>query len=76
MCLNHPELVHKHPALLVSPVTMYIIAHAKWLGLIQLAVGEDKAKNISRAVEKVKEASLNGANIVVLPVIAYERQYE
>ena len=22
MCLNHPELVHKHPALLVSPVTM------------------------------------------------------
>ena len=23
MCLNHPELVHKHPAYLVSPVTMY-----------------------------------------------------
>ena len=22
MCLNHPELVHKHPAYLVSPVTM------------------------------------------------------
>ena len=22
MCLNHPELEHKHPALLVSPVTM------------------------------------------------------
>ena len=25
MCLNHPELLHKHPALLVSPVTMYIV---------------------------------------------------
>ena len=23
MCLNHPELLQKHPALLVSPVTMY-----------------------------------------------------
>ena len=24
MCLNHPDLWHKHPALLVSPVTRYI----------------------------------------------------
>ena len=24
MCLNHPELVHKHPAHLVSPVTLLL----------------------------------------------------
>ena len=38
------------------------------LGLVQLAVGSDKATNLSRAVEKVREASQNGANIVALPV--------
>ena len=38
------------------------------LGLIQLAVGSDKATNLSRAVEKVREAAQNGANIVALPV--------
>ena len=38
------------------------------IGLVQLAVGSDKATNLSRAVEKVREASQNGANIVALPV--------
>ena len=43
-------------------------AHRLRLALVQLAVGKDKATNLRRAVEKVREASQNGANIVVLPV--------
>ena len=43
-------------------------AHRLRLALVQLAVGKDKVTNIRRAVEKVREASQNGANIVVLPV--------
>lgn len=38
------------------------------LGLIQLAVGSDKATNLSRAAEKVREAARNGSKIVALPV--------
>ena len=38
------------------------------LALIQLAVGADKAANIRRACQKVKEAVQNGAGMVVLPV--------
>lgn len=38
------------------------------VALVQLAVGKDKATNLSRAAEKVREASQNGANIVALPV--------
>lgn len=37
------------------------------LGLIQLATGPDKLKNLERAAAKVKEAALNKADIVVLP---------
>jgi len=37
------------------------------LGLIQLAVGVNKAANIQRACDKVKEAVANGANVVSLP---------
>ena len=43
-------------------------AHRLRLALIQLAVGKNKATNLCRAAEKVREASQNGANIVVLPV--------
>ena len=38
------------------------------IALIQLAVGPDKATNLSRAAEKVREASKHGANFVALPV--------
>ena len=38
------------------------------VALVQLAVGADKATNLSRATEKVREASKNGANVVALPV--------
>lgn len=38
------------------------------LALVQLAVGSDKATNLGRAAEKVREASQNGAKIVALPV--------
>ena len=37
------------------------------LGLIQLAVGANKAANVKRAVDKVQEAVRNGANVVSLP---------
>ncbi len=38
------------------------------LALIQLAVGGDKAANLTRAEGLVREAAQNGANIVSLPV--------
>jgi len=37
------------------------------VGLIQLASGADKAKNLAHAREKVLEASKSGADIIVLP---------
>lgn len=43
-------------------------AHRFRVALVQLAVGKDKATNLIRAAEKVREASQNGANIVALPV--------
>jgi len=38
------------------------------LALIQLATTADKQTNLRRARALVKEASQNGANVVVLPV--------
>ena len=38
------------------------------LALVQLAVGSNKATNLSRAAEKVREAAQNGSKIVALPV--------
>ena len=38
------------------------------LALVQLAVGADKAANITRAEGMVREAAQNGAKIVSLPV--------
>lgn len=35
---------------------------------IQLKVGSDKSLNLKSATEKIKEASLNGAQVVALPV--------
>lgn len=37
------------------------------LALIQLSVGMKKAENVSRALQKVKEAAGNGAQLVALP---------
>ena len=36
--------------------------------MVQLAVGADKATNVRRACQMVKEAVQNGAGMVVLPV--------
>ena len=38
------------------------------LALVQLAVGADKAANLQRASQKIKEAARNGAKVVALPV--------
>lgn len=38
------------------------------LALVQLAVTANKAQNILRAKEKIKEAVSKGARVVVLPV--------
>ena len=38
------------------------------IALVQMAVGADKAANLRKAVQAVREASRNGANIVTLPV--------
>lgn len=37
------------------------------VALVQMAVGEVKAKNIARAVQLTKEAAGGGAQLVVLP---------
>lgn len=37
---------------------------------IQLAVGADKASNVTRAQEKIAEAAKNGAKVICLPVRA------
>lgn len=37
------------------------------LGLIQMAVGEDKVENVKRAVSLIKRAVENGSSLVVLP---------
>lgn len=39
------------------------------IGLVQLAVTANKAANLSRAVDKITEASKNGAKLVSLPEI-------
>ena len=39
------------------------------LGLVQLAVTDNKAANLNRAVDKITEASKNGAKLVSLPEI-------
>ena len=39
------------------------------IGLIQLAVTANKAANLTRAVDKIQEASKNGAKLVSLPEI-------
>ena len=38
------------------------------LGLVQMAVGADKAANLVRAASLVKEAASNGAQVIALPV--------
>ena len=38
------------------------------LAMIQPTVGKDKAKNIQRACQMVRNAAQKGANMVVLPV--------
>ena len=37
------------------------------IALIQLAVSAKKSENVSRAVQKIKEAAMQGAKIVALP---------
>ena len=38
------------------------------LALVQLAIGANKAANLQRARQKIKEAARNGAKVVALPV--------
>ena len=38
------------------------------IALVQLAVTSNKAQNLLRAKDKIKEAASNGAKIVALPV--------
>ena len=41
------------------------------LGLVQMAVGADKAANLVRAASLVKEAASNGAQVIALPVCLF-----
>lgn len=64
-----PEGLFTESSMLSRALTsMTAQARSFRLALVQLAVGSDKATNLSRASEKVREATQNGANIVVLPV--------
>jgi len=51
-------------------ITMADVSKLK-IALVQMAVGADKAANLRKAVQAVREASKNGANIVTLPVSRY-----
>ena len=48
-------------------LTMADVSKLK-IALVQMAVGADKVANLRKAVQAVKEATRNGANIVALPV--------
>lgn len=50
-----------------SRLTMADVSKLK-IALVQMAVGADKVANLRKAVQAVREASENGANIVALPV--------
>ena len=54
--------------LLLSSVASNIVYTAFRLGLVQLAVGADKEKNVQRACQMIRDAVQKGADMVVLPV--------
>lgn len=60
--------LHVPPMFTRALASMAAQASAFRIALVQLAVGSDKATNLSRATEKVREASKNGAKFVTLPV--------
>ena len=45
----------------------FTVAQTFRLGLIQLLAGSNKATNLQRATEFVREAASNGAQVIVLP---------
>lgn len=51
----------------INFINLSLVASKFKLALIQLAVGGDKSANLQRAVEMVREAAGNGANLMVLP---------
>ena len=72
VCVVYMLIVHVNVYMHVmcTPLDSDMAAQASVfrIALVQLAVGADKATNLSRATEKVREASKNGANVVALPV--------
>ena len=64
--IPHTHITHTH-------THTYTHTHAVGLrkfrlALVQLAVGADKAANLQRASQKIREAAENGAQVVALPV--------
>ena len=51
---------------------MFFFDSAVKIALIQLAVGLDKAENLSRAKELARAAAENGASIISLPVRMFQ----
>lgn len=43
------------------------LARTLKIGCIQLKVGANKTENVARALEKIREASMKGAELVTLP---------
>lgn len=43
------------------------LARTLKIGCIQLKVGANKTENVARALEKIREASMKGAELIALP---------
>ena len=68
---SHITHAHAHPQHTPThtPTHTHAIGLRKFrLALVQLAVGADKAANLQRASQKIREAAENGAQVVALPV--------
>lgn len=52
----------------ICEIKFYFLISEFRIALVQLAVTSNKAQNLLRAKDKIKEAASNGAKIVALPV--------
>lgn len=43
------------------------LARTLKIGCIQLKVGANKTENVARAIEKIREAKMRGAELITLP---------
>jgi hypothetical protein len=67
MSLSINDLYPLYAIILWFHISLFVTVLAFRLALIQLAVGEDKAENVKRALSFVKKAKENGSHVIALP---------